>query len=125
MSLALQHPDVFGTAVSLSGALFPKPPNHRQVYLRAWGNPPDMEHWERVSPLALMTRIDPELAPNLYFHSGDKDELGFAEYAQMAEAIVRLRGIPAVLRLTAGRHGWRTWAPETTRWLRFVDQAWN
>jgi len=125
MSLALQHPDVFGTAVSLSGALFPEPPNHRRVYLRAWGNPPDMEHWERVSPLALLARIDPAVAPNLYFHSGDKDELGFAEYAELAEAIVRLRGIPAVLRLTPGRHGWRTWAPETPRWLRFVDRAWN
>jgi putative tributyrin esterase len=125
MSLALQYPLVFGTAVSLSGALFPAPPNHRKVYLRAWGNPPDMENWARVSPLELMADIDPELAPNIYLHSGDNDELGFAEYAQLAEAILRLRGIPAVLRLTPGRHGWRTWAPETERWLRFVDQAWN
>ena len=84
-----------------------------------------MENWNRVSPLELMADIDPDLAPNLYLHSGDKDELGFAEYAQLAEAILRLRGIPAVLRLTPGRHGWRTWAPETAHWLRFVDQTWN
>ena len=125
MSLALQYPMMFGAAVSLSGALFPEPPNHRNVYLRAWGNPPDMENWARVSPLELMAEIDPDSAPHLYLHSGDKDELGFAEYAQLAEAILRLRGIPSVLRLTPGRHGWRTWAPETERWLRFVDQGWN
>ena len=125
MSLALQYPMIFGTAVSLSGALFPAPPNHRQVYLRAWGDPPDMEHWSRVSPLELMQRIDPEIAPNIYLQSGDKDELGFAEYAQLAEAILHLRGIPSILRLTPGRHGWRTWAPETEHWLRFVDRCWN
>ena len=125
MSLALQYPHMFGTAVSLSGALFPAPPNHRKVYLRAWGNPPDMEHWARVSPIELMKQIDPDIAPHIYLQSGAKDELGFAEYAQLAEAILHLRGIPSVLRLTPGRHGWRTWAPETVHWLRFVDHGWN
>lgn len=123
LSIALQHPDRFGAAVSLAGALFPEPPTHRRIYKTVWGDPADAEHWARTSPIALMRTLSKATAPALFIQCGDDDAAGFLEYALLAHELLRERGVAHELRVNDGGHVWRAWTAATDEWLRFVDRS--
>jgi putative tributyrin esterase len=127
-SLVLQHPDVFGAGVSLSGALFPRAPTHRKLYGKVWGRPPNQTHWRRSSPIDLIRKLRKGMtsAPALYIHCGDKDPLGFYAYAKLASRLLKKKGIAHVFSTTpGGRHSWRIWKAETSKWLDFVGRRWR
>ena len=125
-SIALVNRDKFVAAVSLSGALFESAPNHREIYQRTWGNPPDPIFFEKTSPLHLMERLPADsLFPALYVHCGDRDGLGFLEYAQKARQILEKRNLPHEFSVTPGGHRWEVWGAEAERWLVFVDRHWQ
>lgn len=127
LSLTLQHPETFHAGISLSGALFPKPPTHRKVYWKVWGNPPNKAHWRRISPIELLGKLDPKspLLPRLFIQCGDKDSLGFYEYAKLAHRILDKRGVKHEFRTAkGGQHTWETWKPEGEHWLIFLEGGW-
>ncbi len=125
VSLALTHPDRFGAAASLSGALFAEAPTHRKIYRPVWGHPPDAAHWRRTSAVALMSRLEPgPAAPRLYLSCGRQDRLEFAPLAQAASDLLNARGVDHALRLTPGGHTWDLWAAEGPHWLRWVARPW-
>ncbi|MEZ4266732.1 MAG: alpha/beta hydrolase-fold protein [Myxococcota bacterium] len=124
LSLALSHPDRFGAAVSLSGALFPTLPTHRPVYRRVWGDPPNAAWFARASPMELLRTLPLDAPmPAVYLHVGDSDELGFVAFADAAHKVLMERGIDHTYRVTPGGHSWSVWAAETPAWLAFVG-AW-
>jgi len=127
LSLTLQHPETFHAGISLSGALFPKPPSHRKVYWKAWGNPPNKAHWRRISPIALLKKLKAKspLLPRLFIQCGDKDSLGFYEYATLAHKTLDKQGVEHVFRTAkGGKHNWETWEPEGRHWLLFLEEGW-
>jgi enterochelin esterase-like enzyme len=125
-SIALLHTDKFVAAVSLSGALFEKAPSHREIYHRTWGNPPNALFFEKASPRHLMQRLPADSQfPALYVHCGDRDGLGFLEYAQKAQQILEERQLPHVFSVTPGGHRWEVWGAEAPGWLVFVDGHWQ
>lgn len=124
LSLALTHPDRFGAAVSLSGALFPTVPTHRPVYKRVWGNPPDPAWFAKASPMELLRTLPLDAPmPALYLQVGRSDELGFAAFAEAAHRVLVERGVDHTFHVTPGGHAWTVWAAETPAWLAFVG-AW-
>jgi putative tributyrin esterase len=127
-SLTLMHPTIFHAGISLGGALFLEPPSHRRVYWKAWGNPPNIRHWKQRSPIELMRGLSlksPTL-PRLYIQCGTKDSLGFYAYAKEARKILKRRGIPHTFRPAYGKkHNWKAWAPESERWLMFLEEGWR
>jgi S-formylglutathione hydrolase FrmB len=126
LSLALQHPDRFHAAVSLSGALFLTPPTHRKAYAKVWGNPPIPQRWAEVSPLALLERLDrAHPGPLVYLLCGTEDGLGFHEFARAAHRVLSERGIPHGFELRPGHHTWAFWHEviQEGGWLVWVGGA--
>jgi enterochelin esterase-like enzyme len=120
-SLALTHPDRFGAAVSLSGALFPTLPTHRPVYRRVWGAPPDAAWFAKASPMALLGTLPLDAPmPALYLHVGASDELGFVAFADAAHRVLVERGVDHTYRVTPGGHSWSVWEAESPAWLAFI-----
>ncbi|MGM0575673.1 MAG: alpha/beta hydrolase [Myxococcota bacterium] len=123
LSLALVHPRRFGAAVSLSGALFPEVPDHREVYRRAWGHPPEPERFRRVSPQHLLAKVPEGRVPAIYLHCGDDDPLGFLPYTLKAHRTLARRGVEHELRISDGRHSWAVWERQADDWLAFVREV--
>jgi putative tributyrin esterase len=121
LSLALTHPERFGAAVSLSGALFPALPTHRPVYRRVWGDPGDPAWFARASPMHLLASLPLDAPmPALYVFCGADDELGFQAFADAAHGVLVERGIDHAYRVGPGGHTWKVWAAEAPQWLAFI-----
>jgi S-formylglutathione hydrolase FrmB len=109
LSIAMRTPGRFKAAISLSGALFAKPPAGRGVYLAAFGAP-GAAQWRFAfwNPLDLvrMGRAD-NLA--IWLDCGAEDHRKFKGGLHTVSAALSVRGIKHVARLRPGRHEWAVW----------------
>lgn len=124
LHLAFKHPELFGAAASLSGALWTGEPSRIDLLEGAFGEPFDGASWARENPFAWISRLK-ELGLRLptYLTVGDDDGLdlyrGAMEfYAALSEAEMR-----AELRVTDGGHGWGVWAAALKETLLFFSQV--
>jgi enterochelin esterase family protein len=120
LHLAFKHPELFGAAASLSGALWVDTPSRIGLLEGAFGEPFDPEAWQRENPFNWISRPG-ELGVRLptYLTVGDDDGLDLYRgavdfYAALAEA-----ELPAELRVTDGGHGWGVWAAALRETLLF------
>jgi len=124
LHLAFKHPELFGAAASLSGALWSGEPDRVGLLEGAFGEPFDPEVWARENPFAWLGRPK-ELGLRLptYITVGDDDGLDLYRgavdlYAALSEAEMR-----GELRVTDGGHEWGVWAPAFKETLLFFSEV--
>jgi len=122
LSRGLMAPTRYRAIVSLSGALFPEPPTHRDIYKQVWGYPADRAHWLLTAPMALAQRLTSDgLLPGIFLHCGRADSDRFrAGNAAMARLLSE-RGIPHETVLTDLGHTWTNWRSVSEHWLTWLD----
>jgi enterochelin esterase family protein len=124
LHLAFKHPELFGAAASLSGALWTGEPDRLGLLEGAFGEPFDPEVWARENPFAWVSRPkELDLRLPTYLTVGDDDRLALYRgavdfYAALARAEMR-----AELRITDGGHGWGVWAAALRETLLFFSQV--
>ena len=116
LHLAMQHPDVFGSASAHSAALMAKFPNplptegrwgfYARVLQEPFGAPLNEAYFDANNPLTLAEH--PERFANLkiYFDCGDQDRYGFDDGAKELDQILTSKGFPHQFALRPGNHGW-------------------
>jgi S-formylglutathione hydrolase FrmB len=116
LHLAMDHPDVFGSASAHSAALLPKFPNplptegrwgfYARVLQEPFGSPLNEAYFDANNPLTLAEHPQRFRHLKLYFDCGDQDRYGFEEGAQILDRILSARGFPHEFALRPGGHGW-------------------
>lgn len=121
LALGLRHPAQFRFIGALSASLdvpfgIPDLDRNGRGGLRGslqtiFGS--DTSYWARYSPVRLVQKIDPHVAPYLYLANGVQDEfvLRLSLYRSFAD-LVRSRGLPYEYHETPGRHAWDYWSRE-------------
>jgi enterochelin esterase family protein len=110
LHLALKHPDLFGGAASLSGALSRTPPERTVSLASAFGDPFDPARWQAENPFVWIERLkESELRLPVYVTVGDDDGTRLLEGAVDFYAALRDAGLPCELRVTNGPHSWEVW----------------
>jgi S-formylglutathione hydrolase FrmB len=116
LHLAMDHPDVFGSASAQSAALLPKFPHpiptegrwgfYARVLQEPFGSPLNEAYFDKNNPLTLAE--DPQRFQHLrlYFDCGDQDRYGFEEGAELLDRILTAKGFPHEFVLRPGGHGW-------------------
>jgi S-formylglutathione hydrolase FrmB len=116
LHLAMQHPDVFGSASAHSAALLAKFPNpfptegrwpfYARVLQGPFGSPLNEAFFEANNPITLAEH--PERFPHLqiYFDCGDQDRYGFDQGAKLLDQILTAKGFPHEFAIRPGNHGW-------------------
>jgi len=129
--LAAHHPDMFVSAVSMSGALFPDVPEDKRVpfsekqiklFSGAFGTPLEPSRFNAAGvqkPLfSLATMTSP---PQFLLMVGDDDYFGLWRGAFAIFTSYRDAGIPIELRVRDGDHTWRQWSSDLPEALKFID----
>jgi S-formylglutathione hydrolase FrmB len=116
LHLAMDHPDVFGSASAHSAALLPKIPRplpstgrwgfYAGVLQTSFGSPLNDSYWDQNNPLNLADRPDRFRQLKLYFDCGDRDRYGFEEGAKILHQKLEAKGFPHEFALRPGEHGW-------------------
>ena len=116
LHLAMDHPDVFGSASAHSAALLPRFPHplptegrwgfYARVLQEPFGAPLNEAYFDANSPLTLAEHPQRFQHLKLYFDCGDQDRYGFEEGAQTLDRILSARGFPHEFALRSGGHGW-------------------
>lgn len=108
--LALKHPELFGAAASLSGALSRVPPERPQSLAPAFGDPFDAARWQAENPFAWIESLkESGLRLPFYITVGDDDSARLIGGAVDFYAALRGAELPAELRITNGPHSWEVW----------------
>jgi S-formylglutathione hydrolase FrmB len=108
--LALKHPELFGAAASLTGALSRVPPERTESLTPAFGDPFDAARWQAENPFALIAPLQAsELRLPIYLTVGDDDGTRLLEGAVDFHAALRAAELPSELRITDGPHSWEVW----------------
>ena len=99
----------------------------RKHYRNAWGNPPLLSHWQKISPMVLLAGLnstDVDL-PRLYLQCGDQDKR-FHRFMEEAHRLLDGNGIDHVRKsIPGGNHSWKTWNAETRLWLKWLEKHWR
>lgn len=116
LHIAMDHPDVFGSASAHSAALIPKIPNpipsegrwgfYARVLQGPFGSPLDQNYFEANNPLTLAENPNRFARLKLYFDCGDHDRYGFQEGAEMLHQKLVAKGFAHEYALRSGDHGW-------------------
>lgn len=112
LHLAMDHPDVFGSASAHSAALIPKIPNPlptegRWKFLQGpFGSPFDTGYFDQNNPLTLADNPGRFARLRIYFDCGDHDRYGFQEGAEMLHQKLASKGFAHDYALRSGDHGW-------------------
>lgn len=123
LHLALAHPDRFGAAASLSGAIGKDPPTNPRLFTPAFGTPFSVERWEAANPFASIGALAQSgLRLPIFLTVGDDD--GFRLYRGATDFYAALveAELPAELRITDGAHRWDVWAEGLHDVLRFFGE---
>ncbi|MFB3920168.1 MAG: alpha/beta hydrolase [Terriglobia bacterium] len=116
LHIAMDHPDVFGSASAHSPALIPKIPNplptegrwgfYARVLQGPFGSPLNQTWFDKNNPLTLAE--DPaRFSPlKIYFDCGDHDRYGFQEGAELLHERLAAKGFHHEFALRSGDHGW-------------------
>lgn len=116
LHIAMDHPDVFGSASAHSAALIPKIPNplptegrwgfYARVLQGPFGSPLNQTYFDETNPLTLAENPSRFSRLKLYFDCGDHDRYGFQEGAQMLHQVLASKGFAHEYALRSGDHGW-------------------
>jgi S-formylglutathione hydrolase FrmB len=116
LHLAMDHPDVFGSASAQSAALLPKFPNplptegrwgfYARVLQEPFGSPLNEAYFDANNPLTLAEHPERFQHLKLYFDCGDHDRYGFEAGAELLDRILTAKGFPHEFVLRPGGHGW-------------------
>ena len=122
LSAALQHPDLFGFAVSLSGTdveLATQAQPHRQTYTRVWGDPIRGDLLRRVNPNQLVCGGAGRTSQQFLLGWGSREPAKFAKGGARVARAMRARRLDVHVRTVPGKgHGWRSaWAPLQGWWI--------
>ncbi|MCX5569173.1 alpha/beta hydrolase [Kaistia nematophila] len=116
---ALDHPDRFVAAISLSGAIAqPIDPDDAvrikrgdEYYDGAFGKPFDVERYNAAN---VFPRVDKDAdlpdKPSFWITAGDRDGLGIITGSAELHVALRRAGYDTTLRIGAGQHDWTNWA---------------
>ncbi|MFD1704956.1 alpha/beta hydrolase [Methylopila henanensis] len=122
----LDEPDLFASAISLSGAIAPpiaekdraRVVRADQFYDGAFGAPLERERFNALTAFgrldALKDRLGPK--PAIYLAIGDRDRGGLLQSTTLLHSRLLRAGVESTLRIGAGAHDWETWS-------RDMDQA--
>jgi len=116
LHLAMQHPDIFGSASAHSAALMAKFPDpfptegRWQFYARVlqgpFGSPLNEAYFEANNPITLAEHPEHFAHLKLYFDCGDQDRYGFDQGAKLLDQILTAKGFPHEFAIRPGNHGW-------------------
>ena len=116
LHLAMDHPDVFGSASAHSAALIPKIPKptptegrwgfYAEILQNAFGSPLNEQYFDENNPLTLAEHPERFSQLKLYFDCGDHDRYGFDAGAQLLHEELAARNFPHEYALRPGNHGW-------------------
>ena len=124
--LALQHPDLFGVAGSMSGALYRPDETLGDAdiaeFKGAFGEPFDPGRLAENSPFELLAALDPADAPAIYLSSGSSDQYGLEENTVLFYVEAKHAGLPVELRVVHGGHDWDYWRRDLPHLLEFFTE---
>jgi enterochelin esterase family protein len=114
---ALDHPDVYVAAMSLSGALHeplvpgdPREQPFSDFFGNAFGTPFNTERFNAINPF---TRAKSLLSitsrPAFYLTIGDSDFPDLVQASKDFHRLLKGMDTDSTLRLGKGRHAWETW----------------
>ena len=116
LHLAMDHPDVFGSASAHSAALLPKFPHplptegrwgfYARVLQEPFGSPLNEAYFDANNPLTLAENPQRFQHLKLYFDCGEQDRYGFEEGAELLDQILSAKGFHHEFTLRSGGHGW-------------------
>jgi S-formylglutathione hydrolase FrmB len=116
LHLAMQHPDVFGSASAHSAALlakFPDPfptegrwPFYARVLQGPFGSPLNEAFFEKNNPITLAEHPEQFSQLKLYFDCGDQDRYGFDQGAKVLDQVLTAKGFAHEFAIRPGNHGW-------------------
>ncbi len=116
LHIAMDHPDIFGSASAHSAALIPKIPNplptegrwgfYARVLQGPFGSPLNQTYFDANNPLTLAESPSRFARLKLYFDCGDHDRYGFQEGAEMLHEKLAAKGFAHEYALRSGDHGW-------------------
>lgn len=116
LHIAMEHPDVFGSASAHSAALIPKIPDplpstgrwgfYGKVLQAPFGSPLNTAYFDRKNPLTLAEDPARFRQLKLYFDCGENDRYGFEAGAAMLHERLQAGGFPHEFTLRPGDHGW-------------------
>ena len=123
LKIAMRHPEVFGTVVSHSGAIFPADPGNlpasierqrqftgRQIGIdEIFGQPIDKKLWAAQMPMAMVVNMKPADLEGLriYFDAGTDDRYGFAPPNQELHDAMQKHGFKHSFEMVeGGGHAW-------------------
>jgi S-formylglutathione hydrolase FrmB len=116
LHLAMDHPDVFGSASAHSAALLPKFPHplptegrwgfYARVLQEPFGAPLNEAYFDANNPLTLAEHPQRFQHLKLYFDCGNQDRYGFEEGAEILDRILSAKGFHHEFELRPGGHGW-------------------
>lgn len=108
--LAFKHPDLFGAAASLSGALWRTQPGRTELLTPAFGDPFDPARWEAENPFAWIASLkESELRLPVWIAVGDDDSDGLLRGSLDLHLALRQAELPTELRIVNGAHTWEVW----------------
>lgn len=116
MLFALDRPDLFAAAFSLSGSLFSERPdeielrrvNYERIYEGVFGTPFDVARFLQWNVFARLDRPR-EAVPAIWLSAGDKDFPAILAGTVRLHQELRRRNLPSELRISAGAHDWDYW----------------
>jgi S-formylglutathione hydrolase FrmB len=116
LHLAMEHPDVFGSASAHSAALILKIPDplpstgrwgfYAKVLQVPFGSPLNNDYFDRNNPLTLAMKPVRFRQLKLYFDCGENDRYGFEAGAKMLHEELQAANFPHEFALRPGDHGW-------------------
>lgn len=129
LSIALQHPEVFGTAIALSAtdldiAVHDSP--KRQVYRNVLGPPPWTKALARINPLQLV-RSGAGKGQRFWLGWGSAEARKFAEGGKLLAAEMRTAALNVETKIVEGGvHGWAsTWHQLHPWWIDGLIAQWR
>jgi lysophospholipase L1-like esterase/dienelactone hydrolase len=118
VSLAIKHPDRFGSASSLSGILrLENHPDKWEIAKRLGSLEEHPERWMASSVYQLVDRLTDRQLP-LLFDCGSADSAAIADNRELHAKLVEA-GVPHIWREHEGRHDWAYWKAHLPAHLRF------
>lgn len=119
LRIAFTQPELFGAVAVHSSAVLPENPEQlpdrmkgmvKQLGLtEVFGDPIEMEPWQKANPLCLAMKTDPKKLDGLqiYFDAGTNDRFGFADGNEQLHAVLQREHIEHTWRLIqGGGHSW-------------------
>jgi len=133
LHLAFLHPDLFGSVSAHSAALIANFPSANgpvktdspqlAFFGRVFGNPLDLDFWNRSDPLHIAKEAEGLKRLKIYFDCGAEDDYGFEVGAQKLDEELKARGIRHEFHIYPGRHDWVYFANHLQDSLAFHSRA--